>query len=275
MTGTVAAACMALLWIGPVSEVAAADLRADTVAAFDRYVKVTEMRISEETAGRRPFLWMDRLAEPERREVAARLRRGEIVVDRLETRDAGRPINVPGGICHHWLGIVFAPDVGLDRVVTLMQSYDRYSDIYRPTIRRSRMTSRDGDRFNVYLQLSMKKVISVVLNTEYDVQYVPIPPNRMVVRSYATRIAEVQHPDTPEEQERPVGHDSGFLWRFNNYCGLEEREGGTYIQCESISLSRDLPTGLGWLIRPFVTAIPKESLEFTLGRIRATLTNPR
>jgi hypothetical protein len=275
MTGPVAAACMACLWIGPVSEAAAADLRAETVAAFERYVELTEMRIGEETAGTLPFLWMDGLAEPDRRDVAARLRRGEIVVNRLDTLDAGRSIHVPGGICHHWLGTVFAPDVGLARVVTLMQSYDRYKDIYRPTIRRSRMTSRDGDRFNVYLQFFMKKVISVVLNTEYDVQYVPIPPNRMEVRSYATRIAEVQHPDTTQEQERPVGHDSGFLWRFNNYCGLEEREGGTYIQCESISLSRDLPAGLGWLIRPFVTAIPKESLEFTLGKIRAALTQPR
>ena len=272
---TALAASLSFPWIGPVAEAAAADLRADTVAAFDRYVQLTEARIGEETAGRRPFLHMDRLAEPARREMAARLLRGEIVVDRLETSDAGKPINVPGGLCHHWLGTVFAPNAGLARVVALMQSYDKYQEIYRPAIRRSRMTSRDGDRFNVYLQLFMKKVISVVLNTEYDVRYVAIPPNRMEVRSYATRIAEVQHPDTTEEQERPVGHDSGFLWRFDNYCGLEEREGGTYVQCESISLSRDLPTGLGWLIRPFVTGIPRESLEFTLGTIRATVTKPR
>jgi hypothetical protein len=273
--GIISAACIVFLWIGPLPEAAAADLHADTVAAFERYVRLTEARMREETAGRRPFLWLDQLAEPERREVAARLRRGEIVVDRLETRDASRLIHVPGGICHHWLGTVLAPDAALARAVALMQSYDSYPEIYRPAVRRSRTISRDGDRFNVYLQLFMKKVISVVLNTEYDVQYVPIPPNRMVVRSYATRIAEVQHPDAPEEQERPVGHDSGFLWRFNNYCRLEERDGGTYIQCESISLSRDVPAGLGWLIRPFVTGIPRESLEFTLGTIRTALAKPR
>jgi hypothetical protein len=273
--GIVAAVCIAFLWIGAGSEASAADLRADTVAAFERYVQLTEARMMEEAAGRRPFLWTDRLAEAERREATARLRRGEIVVDRLETRDTGRLIQVPGGMCHHWLGTVFVPDAALARAVGLMQSYDKYPDIYRPAVRRSRTISRDGDRFNVYLQLFMKKVISVVLNTEYDVRYVPIPPNRMAVRSYTTRIAEVQHPDTPEEQERPVGHDSGFLWRFNNYCGLEERDGGTYIQCESISLSRDVPTGLGWLIRPFVTGIPRESLEFTLGTIRTALAKPR
>ena len=143
-----AAACIALLWLGPVSAAAAADLRADTLAAFERYVQLTEARMTEETSGRRPFLWVDRLAETERPEVMARLRRGEIVVDRLQTRDAGSPIRVPGGMCHHWLGTVFAPDAGLARTVSLMQSYDGYPEIYRPAVRRSRTISRDGDRFN-------------------------------------------------------------------------------------------------------------------------------
>ena len=78
-------------------------------------------------------------------------------------------------------------------------------------------------------------------------------------------------PDTPEEHESPVGHDSGFLWRLNNYCALDERDGGTYVQCETVSLSRDIPIGLGWLIGPFVTSIPRESLEFTLGAMRAAV----
>jgi len=54
-------------------------------------------------------------------------------------------------------------------------------------------------------------------------------------------------------------------------CSLEAREAGTYVQCESISLSRAIPTGLGWIVRPFVTGIPRESLEFTLGKMRTTL----
>ena len=92
----------------------------------------------------------------------------------------------------------------------------------------------------------------------------------MQVRSASTRIAEVADADTPRQREQPVGHDSGFLWRFNNYCALEERAEGTFVQCESISLSRDIPFGLGWLIGPFVNDVPRESLEFTLGAIRKT-----
>ena len=78
--------------------------------------------------------------------------------------------------------------------------------------------------------------------------------------------------NTPRQREQPVGHDSGFLWRFNNYCAIEERAEGTVVQCESISLSRDIPFGLGWLIGPFVSDVPRESLEFTLGAIRKSVT---
>jgi hypothetical protein len=43
------------------------------------------------------------------------------------------------------------------------------------------------------------------------------------------------------------------------------------VQCESISLTRDIPALLSWLIKPFVTGVPRESLEFTLGHTRAAL----
>lgn len=93
----------------------------------------------------------------------------------------------------------------------------------------------------------------------------------MAARSYSTRVAEVQHPGGPEERERPVGNDGGFLWRVDTYRLFEERDGGTYVQCESISLTRDIPFLLTWL-RPFLTSVPRESLAFTLGTTRALLT---
>jgi hypothetical protein len=62
------------------------------------------------------------------------------------------------------------------------------------------------------------------------------------------------------------------MWRLNTYWRFLERDGGTYVQCESITLSRDLPWGLGWIIKPFITEVPKDSLSFTLGKIRAALT---
>jgi len=40
------------------------------------------------------------------------------------------------------------------------------------------------------------------------------------------------------------------------------------VQSEVASLTRDIPTGLGWLVGPFVTSIPKETLLFTLDSTR-------
>ena len=115
----------------------------------------------------------------------------------------------------------------LDRTVSLMQGYDRYQEISSPNVRRSHTISRQGDTFKVYLQLFMKKVIGVVLNSEYDVRYTRVSATRAHVRSYSTRIAEVQDPRHRRiEKEAPVGQDSGFLWRFDNYCSLEQRAEG-------------------------------------------------
>jgi hypothetical protein len=49
---------------------------------------------------------------------------------------------------------------------------------------------------------------------------------------------------------------------------MEERNGGVYVQSEVASLTRDIPTGLGWLVGSFVTSIPKETLLFTLASTR-------
>ena len=265
------AVCLAMSLLVPAAPVYAADLSANAATAFDRYARLTEARLDREMTGKSPFLWIDQLSDDRRAQALATLQRGEIVVSRLQTRDGDGAVRFQDALCHHWVGTVLVRGARLNDVVTLMQAYDRYQDVYRPTIRRSRTLSRDGAHFQISLQLFMKKIISVVLNTESDVLYVPVSPKRMQVRSTSTRIAEVADADTPQQREQPVGHDSGFLWRFNNYCALEERAEGTVVQCESISLSRDIPFGLGWLIGPFVTDVPRETLEFTLGTIRKRL----
>ena len=261
----------AALWVGAGDGLNAAALRARTLETFDRYVRLTEARMERQLSGKAPFLLVDSLPESQRVAVLARLRAGEVVVDRLETHDAGKAIDVPAGICHHWSGAVFAAGVPLERTIGAMQAYEQYPQMYRPAVRRAKTLSRIGDRFKVSMQLFMKKAVSVVLNVDYDIRYVRIALTRAYVRSSSTRIAEVQDPDTANEREKPVGQDAGFLWRLNNYCSLEERDGGTYIQCESLSLTRDIPSGFAWLVKPFVTSIPKGSLEFTLTSIRSAL----
>ena len=178
---------------------------------------------------------------------------------------------MPDGLIHHWLGLVYIPGASLASTIALLQAYDQQHRFYAPEVERSRLLRRDGNDFHVFLRLRRKKVISVVLNTEYDVHYALLGSARAYASSYSTRIAEVENAGKVNETEKPPGNDSGLLWRLNSYWRLEQRDGGMYVQLEVVSLTRDIPTGLGWLVRPFVTSVPQESLQFTLSRTRASL----
>jgi hypothetical protein len=253
-------------------EVMSAELRPKTIEAFDRYVQLTEARFHGEVSQTDKFLYVDGLPQPRRSEVLASLKRGEIFMERLQTLDpSGQKLEAPDAIIHHWLGAVFVPGANLRETIALMQDYNRHQDIYKPEVVRSRLLAHQGNDFTIYYRLRKKKLITITLNTNHDVHYFPLDSTRWYSRSYSTRIAEVADADTPNEREKPIGHDGGFLWRINSYWKFEEKDGGVYIECESISLTRDIPTGLGWLIRPFVTSIPKESLEMTMGSTRAAL----
>jgi len=244
-----------------------AELRPPTVAAFDRYVQATEQRMKDDPQ----FLRVDMLSASQQRAVLEALRRGELVIDSLTTRQAGKEIDIPDGMVHHWIGVVFVPGATVDKALSLLQDYDHHAQIYTPNVAGSKLLSRDGNNFRVFLRFMMKKIITVVVNTEHDARFTREAPNRASSRIYSTRIAEVESPGTPSEREKPVGNDSGYLWRLYSYWRVLERDGGTYVQCESISLTRDIPMGFGWLIRPFVTSIPRESLEFTLTTTRNVL----
>jgi hypothetical protein len=250
-------------------EVLSADLKPGTLEAFSRYVQATEARIQKELTRPGAFLYVENLPEPRRSEVLQELRRGDVFMERLHMRDAaGREIEARDGIIHHWLGAVFIPGATLRQTLDLVQDYDHHQDFYKPEVLRSRLVSRQGNDFKIYYRLRKKKLITVTLNTEHDVHYFPVDSTHCYSRSYSTRIAEVASADTPQEREEPVGHDGGFLWRLNSYWRFEEKDGGVYVECESVSLTRDIPTGLGWLIRPFITGIPRESLQMTMGSTR-------
>ena len=118
------------------------------------------------------------------------------------------------------------------------------------------------------MRLYEKRFTTVVFNTEYDVHWGEVDPTRLFSNSISTRIAQVKDADHPDGPEYPVGTGDGSLWRLNTYWRFEEKDGGVYIQCEALSLSRDIPYGLGWLLRPLVTKVPKHSLDAALGRTR-------
>ena len=262
---------LALLALMTAPAASAADLKPSTVAAFARYQRVAEADMQRDLASPDRFLRALPADAVKRRAALEQLQRGVVVVERLTALDGGRRIDIPDGLGHHWIGVVFVPGVSVDAAVTLMQAYDRHAEYFRPNVVRSKTLDRDGDRLSLYLRFYFKKVISVTVNTESVAEFTRHAPDRVSSAIRSTRIAEVEDADTPRERELPVGHDGGFLWRLNSYWRFLEQDGGTYIECESLTLTRGIPLGFGWLIGPFVTSIPRETVALTLAATRKTL----
>ena len=173
---------------------------------------------------------------------------------------------------HHWLGTVLLPKATLDRVMTFVQDYGKYAEHFSPTIQRSTLLRHDGDHFDAAMRTRTHKIITVVIDAEYGIDYRTVSPTRIFTKSLSRNMMEVQNAGQPGEKRVPGDEAYGYLWRLYNYCSFEQREDGVYEQCESISLTRDVPFGLGWIVRPFITGLPRETLEFTLGRVRTAVT---
>ena len=100
------------------------------------------------------------------------------------------------------------------------------------------------------------EILNVMLRVQHHGDHF-VPPK-------AQKHAEVENAGKKDEREMPPGEDGGFLWRMETWWRMEERDGGVYVQSEVVSLTRDIPMVLKWMIEPFVTSVPKETLSATL-----------
>lgn len=252
-------------WAAPAH---AARLRAKTIAAFDQYVAAAEAQSGKELSARRNFLWIETLSEREKDHSKAELHAGQVLT--RENDRCGRPacMEIPGGLIHDWSGLVFIPEASIEQVLAILQDYNSDARYFRPQVVKSRLIKRSSEDFQVFLRLHETEIITVVLDTEYDIRYTSIDPTHVCASSLSTRIAEVEGAGTAREHDDVPGEDDGFLWRLDSYWRFEQADGGVYVQCEAISLTRDIPTGLGWLIGPFLERIPAESLRSTLEETR-------
>lgn len=259
------------LAIGCIPVADAAELKPATVEAFERYRRIAEAMIEQDVLSPDRFLHVFRGDAAARAKADVLLRRGDVTVDRLRATDNGRRIEVPDGLIHHWIGSIFVPNVSLRTAVAVLQDFDKHADLFRPNIQRSTILEHDSDRFRITLRFYMKKIVAVTVDTESLAEFTPRGPDRETSAIRSIRVNEVENAGTPEERQRPDGHGGGYMWRMNTYWRFLERDGGTYIECEALTLSRSIPTGLGWLIGPVVSSIPRDMLTSALQATRRSL----
>jgi len=248
--------------------VAAATLKAESVNGWSLYVAAAERRMQEEVKSRDRFLGMEFTPDAAADDKAVRA--GEIVIRAVEARDAnGRALDVPSAMVHHWRGTVLIPHTSLNEVFAWVRS--GAADTGQEDVLQSAVLSRSPDSLRMFLKLRRQKIVTAVYNTEHVVTFTSYSASRAASTSTATKIAELVDPGTPSERELPPGQDRGFLWKWNAYWRYEQTDAGVLAECESISLSRDVPAVVGFMVRPIISSTARESMDRTLEALRARL----
>lgn len=243
----------------------AVDLKQETIEAFDRYIANTEAKMQARWNGEH-FLWFD--GSPE---IQARLMAGAIVT--LPVQGNGI-VTLPGGLVQDWIGAVFVPKTTLPETLRVVQDYPQHPDIYKPDVTEVKVLSHEGDDFSIRTRVVKSKFfISDVLDIVNRIHFASLDSKRVYSRSASQQVTEIGNPGKPNEHELPIGHDRGLMWRINGYWFFEESDGGVFITCDSITLTRDIPFLLAKMLSPIVHELPVEALKNSLEQTRKAIVN--
>ena len=239
-------------------------LRPRTVEAFDRYAKKVEQQLERRWSGTQPFLSISQ--SPDELD--------QVMQGAVDVRPGApdNPVGTPYGLVHDWVGTVFIPDATLQQVLGILQDFKRHAQIY-PDIIESHLISVQGNEFTGEWRLRRKGPLgALVLAVRQHEFYRELGPGKWICRAYANDISEVENAGEPGEKILPPGQGLGFLWRLHGYWSLEAVKGGVLAECRTLSLSRDVPLGVAWMVKPFLQSVPHDSLAATLRQTRAAAT---
>lgn len=239
---------------------------AAATAGFNAYVGALDLRLDRQHHALDTFLAKD----PSHPESDVPLHRGDLVIEDL-TPSSLAPLS--GAMLHHWRGTAFLPGAKAADFERLMKGFDHYPSVFSPQILRAEIISQKQDHYHVRMRVRQKHILTVVMDTDYDVVFSSLDRRNGWSTTKSTNIAEIDAPGTTHEQALSPAREHGILWRLNTYWSWHESDDGLTIQIESVSLTRSIPAGLSWAIRPFIQSIPRESLEFTLSSASAALRN--
>lgn len=245
-----ASALAVLLLVLFVSLLQAAEPKQNTLQAWDEYIRIVNLHIAKSAAGNGQFLLTD-----ESQDMARRVQRNEVVVTNRNPED------VPQGLIHDWVGAVFVPNVTLDRALSVVESYDRYDEFYKPLFSKCKVLARDGDQVKLNVVATQRAFsVTAAVETEDQVQVVRLSPTKAYITSNAVRVQEIANYGQPTEHVFPENRRPGYVWREVTVQRLEARDGGVYVEWEMIVLSRGIPTAFRWLIKPLTDELPRKMM---------------
>ena len=244
-----------------------------TENAWNQYYMWASQKVSRELSDPQRFLIEDFLAPAEKDGILKELAAGGIVVRRVAPSAVvpnGTHLEVPDGEIHHWWGAILIPKTTLSDLIPFLQDYEHHAGKFAD-VEKSKLLSSDGNTFRFYFRLRRSKAfVTAQFNSEQECTYRRHSPARVSSRSVATKIAELENPGTPQEREKQPGNDRGFLWKLVSWWRFEQTAAGVVVECESASLSRDIPAVVKFIpgVSSYIRSTPRESLESVLSSIR-------
>jgi putative flippase GtrA len=228
------AAAITLAVLTCATDAFAAPPTADTLAAWNAYVKAFEDRL--ERTARDPIEAVD--------------------IPQGETIAAG------SGLIHRWRATVLLRGVTVDRVVDMLMNPGTPPP--QEDVVASRVLARSPNTLRVYLRLMRTSIVTVVYDTEHDVTFDRRSAALATSRSIATKIAEVEGAGTARERELPAADSRGFLWRLNSYWRYAQVRDGVLVELDSLTLSRDVPAIVRPIAAPLISRVARSSVAKTL-----------
>ena len=183
------------------------------VSAFDSYISTVEARLVHQH--RSPNGFIASLAQSE-----TRLRQGELIIEQITPSTNA---DLPGAMLYHWRGTAFAPGAKAADFERLMKNFDAYPQNYSPQILQSKILYQQGDHFQVLMRVRQKHVITVVMDTTYDVTFARLDALRGYSISRSTQISEIDSPGTRHERGNIIRIVVKWLRNFQSDVGREPR----------------------------------------------------
>ncbi len=153
-------------------------------AAFNSYVQRVEARLDAQHNSASNFLAPVDFA---------RLRQGDLIIDQ---RTNGVGAELPGALLHDWCGTAFIAGGKAADFERLMMNFDAYPKVYSPQVLTARILEHDGDHFQVTMRVQQKHVLTVVMDSAYDISFGRLDAQRGYSISRSTNITEIDSPGT-------------------------------------------------------------------------------
>ena len=248
----------ALILLLAANSLNAAHVTPATLAAWDEQIRAMRSQLEREA---------DAAARESSLLVADEQFGDRFAVHVESAQPGGKP--VPAGLIHHWTGTEFLPNVRAFDLIAVLEDYDAYSQTYAPAVVESCLLNREGDDFVYRLKFIQKAMgVKAGLLAEFQSTYVRLSYGSGYSITEATQLTELENPGRANERTLSPSDSHGYIERIFTVVRYREVEGGVWVEVDAMTLSRDVPAALRWMVTPFIQRLSRQTMTTTLERLK-------